>query len=117
MWPADRAGPPRFRGSQSFGIKLASVHESVLCHHHRGRVEASTVPIEQDALEFSAPRGSKSAVEAAATVLTSRLPADQALGLRLLALARAAAAVHMAEGALPMLAGSQAAGLIREVAA
>lgn len=46
--------------------------------------------------------------------LAAGLPADQALGLRLIALARAAAAVHMAASAAPDLRRSQAAGLIRE---
>lgn len=39
-----------------------------------------------------------SAVEVAAARLVAALPADQALGLRLLALARAAAAMHAGAG-------------------
>lgn len=48
------------------------------------------------------------------------VPADQALGLRLMALARSAAAVHMAETArcaTPSLHRSQAAELVSEVRA
>lgn len=41
-------------------------------------------------------QGAESAVEAAAARLVTGLPMDQALGLRLMALARAAAAMHAA---------------------
>lgn len=53
-----------------------------------------------------------------ARAATAGIPADQALGLRLIAMARAAAAQHMAEVArLPehALVRSQAAGLLSEV--
>ena len=55
--------------------------------------------------------------------LVGGLPKDQALGLRLIAFARAAAAMHMAESAMlsadrietVSLAGTQAADLVREM--
>lgn len=51
--------------------------------------------IEQDAHPVSFPSGDPCATAAR---LTSDLPADQALGLRLIALARAAAAIHLNQG-------------------
>lgn len=50
-----------------------------------------------------------------ARALTHDLPRDQALGLRLVALAQAAASLHMSEAAKSVdLESSQAARLIRE---
>lgn len=61
------------------------------------------------------PRCATSAAEA----LSLSIPADQAIGLRLLAMARAAAAMHLAETTNPqaLLEHSQAARLLRERAA
>ena len=69
--------------------------------------------IEQDAHIRDAQDRADSAADVAGK-LVAHLPTDQALGLRLIALARAAAAVHMASNAMPDLRHSQAAGLIRE---
>lgn len=69
--------------------------------------------IEQDAHIRNAQDRADSAADVA-DKLVGHLPADQALGLRLVALARAAAAVHMASNAMPDLRHSQAAGLFPE---
>jgi len=78
-----------------------------------GRPEAQAVLIEQDAHIRDAQERADSAAEIAGR-LVGQLPADQALGLRLIALARAAAAVHMASIGTPDLRRSQAAALLRE---
>jgi hypothetical protein len=77
------------------------------------------VLIEQDAQVPHSPLARECAVPAADLVaarLVGHLPADQALGLRLIAMARAAAAVHLAASATPDLRSSQAASLIRTMA-
>lgn len=59
------------------------------------------MPIEQDAPQFSALDSAINDHTAAlAARLTAGLPADQALGLRLIALARTAAAAHMGAAVL-----------------
>lgn len=52
---------------------------------------------------------------ATASRLVADLPADQALGLRLLGMARAAAALHMARTPQCLLNRSQAAKLLQQV--
>ena len=52
---------------------------------------------------------------ATASRLVADLPADQALGLRLLGMARAATALHMARSSGDLLSGSQAAKLLQKV--
>lgn len=69
--------------------------------------------IEQDA-HFRDAQDRADSAAAIAARLVNNLPADQALGLRLIALARAAAAVHMGASLTPDPRRSQAAGLLRE---
>ncbi len=77
--------------------------------------------IDRDSHDIFAPESATSAVEHAAGQLLTHLPADQALGLRILSMARAAAGMHMAASVETTserwsMNTSQARGLGREVA-
>ena len=75
------------------------------------------MPIEQEATSTHPSARANSDLSCAPGSLAAKFPADQAVGLRLLAIARAAAAMHMTESSRRApLAQSQAAGLLREVA-
>ncbi|MCC6322806.1 MAG: hypothetical protein IT438_15385 [Phycisphaerales bacterium] len=75
------------------------------------------MPIEQEATSTDSAASANPDLTRALASLASKFPADQALGLRLLAVARAAAAMHMADGfRRTPLASTQAAGLLRETA-